>query len=146
MTRHIETDAADDTHVVERERVIERPVGSTNANVATSGTYVAGPGPLDYARRLLSLLFGVLAALLILRIVLLVLVANQANALVDFIYTVSEPFVAPFRGILLLDQVSPGGPSVLDVSALVALIGWFLIYLLIMAILGLGSRNRVTAA
>jgi hypothetical protein len=32
---------------------------------------------------------------------------------------------------------------VLDIGALVALIGWLLIYLLIMAILRLGDRDRV---
>jgi hypothetical protein len=57
---------------------------------------------------------------------------------------VTEPLVAPFRGILSLDTVTPGGGSVFDVAALVALIGWVLIYALIMAILRLGDRERAT--
>jgi uncharacterized protein YggT (Ycf19 family) len=63
---------------------------------------------------------------------------------VDFVYGITEPFVAPFRGIFAIDQVSPGGGSVFDIGALVALVGWFLIYLLLMAILRLGDRNRAS--
>jgi uncharacterized protein YggT (Ycf19 family) len=143
----------DDTHVVERERYVERPVanpapGSSNVNVSGGGggydyaPVAAAPGPLYYARRVVSLLFGILAVLIAIRILLLLLVANQTNAIVDFVYGVTEPFVAPFRGIFNFDQVAPGGGSVLDVAAVIALIGWLLIYLLIMAILGLADRDR----
>ena len=141
----------DDTRVVERERVVEEPApvapSSSNVNVAAGGRreYVAaGPVPLYYERRVVSLLFGILAVLIALRIVLLLLVANQTNGLVDFIYNVTEPFVAPFRGIFNFDLVSPGGGSTLDIGALVALIGWALIYLLIMAILNLGDRTSTS--
>ena len=148
-------DPPDDTHVVERETYVERPVAqpyaapapTSNVNVAGEPAYVepAGPGPLYYARRIVSLLFGILAVLIGLRILLLLLVANETNAIVDFVYGVTEPFVAPFRGIFRIDQVTPGGGSVFDVAALVALVGWLLIYLLIMAVLRLGDRDRVSA-
>ena len=145
------TSADDAPRVVERETYVERPAPapaayppptqSSNVNVAGDGGYVAtAPGPLYYARRIVSLLFGILAALLLLRIVLLLLVANPGNEIVDFIYTVSEPFVAPFRGIFRFDQVVAGDAR-LDIAAVVALIGWLLIYLLIMAILRLGDRT-----
>jgi YggT family protein len=101
--------------------------------------------PMNLAKRIVSLLFGIVVVLIVLRIVLLLVVANQSNAIVDFVYTVTEPLVAPFRGILSLDTVTPGGGSVFDVAALVALIGWALIYALIMAILRLGDRDRATA-
>jgi uncharacterized protein YggT (Ycf19 family) len=144
-----------ETRVVERQTYVERerpaepypaqPAGS-QVNVNADGrTYAepAGPGPLYYARRILSLLFGILAVLIGLRILLLLLVANEGNAIVDFIYSVTEPFVAPFRGIFALDQVT-AGQATLDVAALIALIGWLLIYLLLMAILRLGDRDRVS--
>jgi uncharacterized protein YggT (Ycf19 family) len=153
-------DAADDTRVVERQTYVEReqpivadpgyvppaaqPAGSqVNVNAGARPAYVepVEPGPLYWARRVLSLLFGILAVLIGLRILLLLLVANQSNAIVDFVYTVTEPFVAPFRGIFAIDQVSPGGGSVFDVGAVVALVGWLLIYLLLMAILRLGDRS-----
>ena len=140
----------DDTRVVERERVVEQPApvapSSSNVNVGGGRGYVAaGPGPLYYVRRVISLLFGILAVLIALRIVLLLLVANQTNGLVDFIYNVTEPFVAPFRGIFNFDLVSPGGGSTVDIGALVALIGWALIYMLIMAILSLGDRTSTSS-
>ena len=152
---------ADDTHVVERETYVERqapppqqpqytpppasytaPPAQANVNVADTGRgYVStGPGPLYYARRVLSLLFGVLFVLIIVRIVLLLLVANPGNNIVDFVYSVTEPFVAPFRGIFQFDQVV-AGDATLDIAAVVALIGWLLIYLLIMAILRIGDRS-----
>jgi uncharacterized protein YggT (Ycf19 family) len=140
----------DDTRVVEPERVVEGPdpvaPPSSNVNVAggSPGYVGTGPGPLSYARRVVSLLFGILAVLIALRIVLLLLVANQTNGLVDFIYNVTEPFVAPFRGVFNFDLVSPGGGSTLDIGALVALVGWALIYMLIMAILSLGDRTSTS--
>jgi uncharacterized protein YggT (Ycf19 family) len=152
MTYERRTDP-DDTHVVERETYVERdmaaaqPGGSqVNVNAGASGpAYVAtAPGPLYYARRVVSLLFGILAVLIGLRILLLLLVANQGNAIVEFVYDVTEPFVAPFRGIFQIDVVT-AGQAQLDVGAVVALIGWLLIYVLIMAILRLGDRGGAVA-
>ncbi len=141
----------DGTRVVERETYVERqadpgyvpPAATSNVNVAPAdrATYVdAGPGPLYYARRVISLLFGILAVRIALRILLLLLVANETNAIVDFVYGVTEPFVAPFRGIFNFAQLIVGDAT-LDIGALVALLAWFLIYLLIMAILSIGDRR-----
>jgi uncharacterized protein YggT (Ycf19 family) len=117
-----------------------QPAATSNVNVAPTGTVTTGPGPLYYARRVLSLLFGILITLLILRIVLLLLVADPGNGIVDFVYSVTEPFVAPFRGMFQFDAVVSGDRT-LDIAALVALIGWTLIYALIMAILRLADRS-----
>jgi len=153
-------DPADEgTRVVERETYVERerpvdpayvpPAATSNVNVAPNqgGGYVAAasPGPLYYASRIVSLLFAILAVLIGLRILLLLLVANQGNAIVDFVYSVTEPFVAPFRGIFSFETVS-AGDATLDIGAVVALVGWLLIYLLIMAILRLGNRNDTAVA
>jgi uncharacterized protein YggT (Ycf19 family) len=147
-----------ETRVVERETYVERerPVaepypaqpasGPVNVNASRGYAEPAGPSALSYVGRIVSLLFGILAVMLGLRILLLLLVANQTNSIVDFVYNVTEPFVAPFRGIFAMDMVTPGGGSVFDIAALVALVGWLLIYLLVMAILRLGSRDRVSVA
>ena len=94
---------ADETRVVERETYVERPAdpgyvppATSNVNVGGTPAYVdTGPGPLYYARRVVSLLFGILAVMIGLRILLLLLVANQQNSIVDFVYNVTEPFVDP---------------------------------------------------
>lgn len=150
MTREQATNDAHghDTHVIERERVVERPVqpasygGQVNVGSGSGGYVTATPSPLYYARRVVSLLFGILVVLVALRIFLLLFGANAGNAIVDSIYGVTEIFVAPFRGVFAIDVVSPVGSSVFDVAAVVALVGWTLIFALIMAILSLADRDR----
>ncbi len=143
----------DDTGVVERERIVERevpvasapPPAGSQVNVNSSGYVDPGPGPLSYVRRFVILGFGIILALIALRFVLLALGANSGNALVDGIYGISEVFVAPFRGVFNLDQYTPNGISRLDISALVAFVGWLLIEMLVLAILRIGDGSRRVA-
>jgi uncharacterized protein YggT (Ycf19 family) len=126
--------------------VAPAPAPGEQVNVNAAGTrYVADPGPLAMVRRVVGLVFGVLVSLIALRVVLLALGANEGNAIVDAIYAISEPFVAPFRGVFSMDVVRPTGVSVIDVAAIVAMIGWSLIGLLVMAILRIPDRTAGTA-
>ena len=118
------------------------PAGS-QVNVNSGPDTVSGTSGYATARRVVGLVFGVLVTLIGLRIVLLLLAANAGNALVDFIYGITEPVVAPFRGVFSMDVISPTGASVLDVAALVSLVGWSLIAILIIAILRLPDRRDV---
>jgi hypothetical protein len=52
---------------------------------------------------------------------------------VSFIYGVSDIFVAPFRGILGINEIQAGSSS-FDVAALVALIGWIIVELIVIAL------------
>jgi len=99
-----------------------------------------GPGGAAVVARFVTFLFGVLQVALILRIILLLLVANPGNDVVQLILNVTDPFVEPFRGMFQLDRVGARNGSVLDVAAVVALIGWTLIEALIIAILGVFRR------
>ncbi|HET6379809.1 MAG TPA: YggT family protein [candidate division Zixibacteria bacterium] len=126
----------DDTHAHHPE-----PAGSqVNVN-AGAGTPVVRESPMGPIRRVVNLIFGVIIALIGLRILLLVLGANEGNALVDGIYAITEIFVAPFRGVFSIDEVRPTGQSVLDIAALVAIVGWALIALLVNAILRIPDRS-----
>ena len=108
----------------------------------TERAYVtAGPSGVTTAARVVTFLFGVLQAALILRIILLLLVANPDNAIVSLILTITDPFVEPFRGMFSIDKVSAGDAK-LDVAALVALVGWTLVEALILAALRIFSRDR----
>ena len=83
------------------------------------------PASLSRDRR--PSLFGILQVALILRIILLLLVANPGNDVVALILNITDPFVEPFRGMFSLDRVTADQGSVLDVAAIVALIGWTLV-------------------
>ena len=84
-------------------------------------------------------------ALLILRIILLLLVANRGNDIVQFILNVTQPFVDPFIGMFSLNRVTADQGSVLDVAAIVALIGVTLIEMLVLAAIRLFSRRTTDA-
>ncbi len=127
--RETTTDPVDHPGVAQ-ERVVTREARSRS-----------GPTGGEVIRRIVMLLFGVLQALLILRIVLLLLVANTGNDIVSFILSATNPFVEPFRGVFQLDRVTANQGSTLDVAAIVALIGWTLIEALIVALLSLGARR-----
>jgi uncharacterized protein YggT (Ycf19 family) len=115
------------------------------ARSTTERAYVpAGPGGATVLARLITFLFGVLQVALILRIVLLLLVANTGNDVVKLILDVTNPFVEPFRGMFQLDRVSADQGSTLDIAAIVALIGWSLVELLVLALLRVFDRRTVT--
>lgn len=104
----------------------------------------AGPSTSSVIARFVTFLFGVLQAVLVLRIILLVLVANEGNDIVGAILAVTEPFVEPFRGMFALDKVTADQGSVFDIAAAVALVGWTLIELLILAALRIFDRRETT--
>lgn len=59
---------------------------------------------------------------------------------------VSQIFVAPFEGILRTDALTKGG-SILDVTAIVALVGWTILELVLIWAIGIfRDRSAGTAA
>lgn len=135
----------DEERVVTRreEQVVGDPplrtTGPTSASVSERRVVRRSSG-LETVRRLVILLFGLIQGLIVLRIVLLLIAAREGNALVSAIYNFSDIFVGPFRGILRINEVSAGAAS-LDVSAIVALIGWSILELVVLAILNVFSRE-----
>jgi len=108
--------------------VAERRVGTTRPTGATM------------AARIVVVIFGLIQLLIGARIVLLALDAREGNALVAGILALSQPFVAPFEGILNSDALAAGG-AVLDLAAVVALIGWTIAELVLLAILRIGRSG-----
>ena len=117
------------------------PVNVNAPSTRYDGPVTTAASPLAPIRRAVWLLFGVLLALIAIRFVFLALGANEGNVIVDAIYGVTEPFVAPFRGIFNFDDVRPIGESVLDIAALVAIVGWALVAAVISAILRIPDRT-----
>ena len=120
MTYRTEVEVTDPGETVVRDRVVERQV-------------VASPDPLGVVRRLIVFIFGLIQLLIGLRILLLLFAARGSNDIVAGIYNISDIFVAPFRGILRIEEVQSGATA-LDVGAIVALIGWTVIELVVLAL------------
>jgi uncharacterized protein YggT (Ycf19 family) len=93
-----------------------------------------GPSGLGILERWIVFIFGLIQLLIGLRILLLLIAARESNNIVSGIYNLSEIFVAPFRGILAIREVQAGA-SELDVAAIVALVGWFVIELIVLALI-----------
>jgi hypothetical protein len=91
------------------------------------------PYVTDRRERLIVFIFALIELVIVLRIVFLLFAARESNDLVAAIYNVSEVFVAPFRGILRIDEVQAGATA-LDVGALVALAGWIVIELIVLGL------------
>lgn len=108
--------------------------------VSTIQVERTGPGGAEIIRRVLVLLFGLIQIVIGARIVLLLLNAREANGLVSGILNVSQVFVAPFDGILRTNALQASG-SVLDIAAIVALVGWTVIELIAVASVAIFRRE-----
>lgn len=90
-------------------------------SVATASKLDAGV----IAKRIVYYLAGVIVALLTLRIVLLLLAANQGSGFVDFVYALSGFFAMPFYGIFNYQPTY--GQSVFEISSVVAIVVYTLV-------------------
>ncbi len=97
----------------------------------THHTVETVPSGGEMARRIVVLVFGIIQVLIVMRVVLLLIDAQESNALVSGIYAFSQLFVAPFEGVLGTDALAASG-SILDLAALVALAGWSLLEMIIL--------------
>lgn len=112
--------------------------GGTNVHrqsVATSRQ--VGTGVI--AQRLIYYIAGIIIALLALRIILLLLAANQGSPFVDFIYGLSGFFAWPFYGIFSYQPTY--GHSTLEISSVVAIIVYALIASGLAKLFTLGNRR-----
>ena len=100
----------------------------------------AGPGGSEMGRRIVVLVFGLIQIVIGARFVLLLLDAREANGLVSGILNLSQLFVAPFEGILRTDALHAAG-STLDITAVVAFVGWTVVELIVIWALGIFRRE-----
>jgi hypothetical protein len=129
----------EDRVVVRRETPATYSGGLVGESVEQT-TVRRAPSGAEVARRVVVFIFGIIQLLIVLRIGLLLLDADRSNALVRGIYDVSAVLVAPFEGILQTDALSNNG-SVLDVAAVVALIGWTILEAVILAAVSIARRE-----
>lgn len=91
-------------------------------------------------QRIVYYLAGVIIALLVFRIVLLLLAANQGSPFVDFIYGLSGFFAWPFYGIFSYQPVY--GQSTFEISSVVAVLVYALVAVGIAKLLSLTSSDE----
>lgn len=89
--------------------------------------------------RIVSLIGGLITAVLALRFILSILGANPANAFASFIYRVSHPFVAPFFG--LFNYQGELGVARFEFETLIAILFWGVITWMIVRLLTVGVRD-----
>jgi hypothetical protein len=108
----------------------------TDASTTTGGS----PSGAEVSRRVVVLLFGLVQIVIGARIVLLLLDAREANGLVSGILSMSQLFVAPFDGILRTDALHAAG-SILDITAIVAFVGWTILEVIVIWAVGIFRRE-----
>ncbi|HEU5288019.1 MAG TPA: YggT family protein [Candidatus Limnocylindria bacterium] len=112
---------------------------ATNVNVSTNTSPSANTS-LWTASRVIALFFSVLEVLLLVRFALKLFGANAEQALVSAIYGVTEPLVAPFRGIF----AQPAGTPVVEIATLLSIVFFVLVAALAVAAVraATGRRNE----
>lgn len=113
------------------ERVVTREVNSETRD-----------DKVNMGVRVVWFIVGILVALLILRIILALMGANLDNAFASFIYALTDPFVAPFRGLLQQGEFQ-AGVSRLELETIVSVIVYVLIGWGISAAVKLFSKRAV---
>ena len=124
------------------------PNGSASTTAHQTETYTSDPHAArrEATRRIqggIYLLFGILGGVLTIRFFLALLGANPAAGFTQFIYSITQPFLAPFVGLF---GTARSGGSVLDVSPSVAIIVYALIAWVLVKAIGLvmgDSRREV---
>jgi hypothetical protein len=106
-------------------------------------TYMAGDGDVGHrlstvAIRLVNLAASIIIGLLTLRFVLSMFGANQGNAVADFIYNASHPFVAPFFG--LFNYTPQIGVVRFEFETLVAIIFYTIAAVFLTSLLSINRR------
>ncbi len=109
------------------------PIEPTATPIATNVTVSAQPAArpsIWTASRVIALVFTVLEVLLLVRFALKLFGANADQPLASAIYGVTEPLVAPFRGIF----AQPAGTSGFEIAALLSILFFVLVGALILAL------------
>lgn len=131
---------ADQIEETREVRTTDAQVGDENVQRQTVSRTTSVPGAV-VAQRIVWYIVGFIIALLLMRVVLQLLGANQGNGFVDFIYAFSGIFAAPFFGIFSYEPAY--GQSVLELSTLVAMVVYGLIGWGVAKLFVLGSNQEV---
>jgi len=129
----------DDRQEATREvRTTDEQVGNTTVQRQT--VHETSSAPMGVViQRVVWYITGLIVALLAIRVVLQLLGANQGNGFVDFMYSLSGIFAAPFFG--MFSYTPAYGTSVFEISTLVAMLVYALLGWGIAKLFTLGSNH-----
>lgn len=88
------------------------------------------PRPVSRGSQFIDYLFWLLYTLLFIRLLLVFVDARTWTGFVRFITAVTDPFYAPFRGIVGSPALADGGPTI-AIPILIALVVYALLHLAI---------------
>jgi YggT family protein len=128
--RRVADAAVEEERRVEERRARDRAARDRRRRIVDQVTL-----GVDYA---FYLLYGLLAV----RFVLSLLGAAETAGFVQFIHGITNPFYAPFGGIVASPVVNGG---VMDFPIIIALLAYFLLHLAIRGLLRLLAGDRATA-
>ncbi len=123
-----------------KQVTVDRENGVKSERVVQHTSQVATGA--SYARNVISTIYGILAGLLGIRILLSLLGANSGNAFASFIYTITYPFVAPFRTLFNIDTSIGNGVYRFEVETLVAILVYGLIAWVLIRIFSMRSPSE----
>jgi uncharacterized protein YggT (Ycf19 family) len=112
---------------------------ATNVNLPPAP---ARDGSIWTATRVIALVFTVLQVLLLIRFSLKLLGANADQPLASAIYGITEPLVAPFRGIF----AQPAGTPVVEIAALLSILFFVLVAALVVAVVRAVTGRRAQSS
>jgi uncharacterized protein YggT (Ycf19 family) len=99
--------------------------------------------PARRAYETIYVIFAIIVGAIFIRVLLKVLGANTAVAFTQFMYGVTDPFLAPFRGIL---PTFASGRMILETSALFAMLIYGLIGIALARLVAIMFMRDVTVA
>lgn len=121
-----------------------QPTNTTTPTPARNATNVnvsAGPArgaSIWTASRIVALVFTVVEVLLLVRFTFKLLGANASQPFASAIYGITEPLVAPFRGIF----AQPDGAPIVEIAALLSIVFFVLVAALILALVRAYTGRR----
>ncbi len=96
------------------------------------------PRPMVLLTRVIDFLFGVLYTLLLVRLLLELINASRNSGFFEFIRAATDPFFAPFHGIV--GSTSLDGSHRIAWPLVIAIAAYMIVHGIIRALLGLFSR------
>jgi uncharacterized protein YggT (Ycf19 family) len=136
---HKETNVVRDeaSGTVREESTVVNETGSAPTREASM---VKSSTPARRAMEIIYLLFGIIDAVLLIRLVLKLLGANAHAGFAQFIYGLTDFFLAPFKGLL---PTIVSGQSVLELSLIFAILIYSLVALGLVRLVAISLSRSV---